>query len=131
MQRPNMAKKYISFAVFCVIVLSVGVLLSLPFSLRVTSTGEKPPFLLAFLLLIASLFSFIMPLYLSYKAWVDGEETREKLGSRAEQLAQRYGPFRFLVVRNKTVLLWNARIAYPIVALFGLSLFILILLSAF
>src|SRR5215207_4325564 len=97
MQRPTMVRRYISFAIFCLIVLFVGVVLSLPFSIRVTSTGEKPPFLLALLLLITSFCCFIMPLYLSYKAWVNEPETRENLGSRAEQLAKRYGVFRFLV----------------------------------
>jgi uncharacterized membrane protein len=114
-----MVRKYISFAVFCLIVLLVGIVLSLPFSIRVTSTGEKPPFLLALLLLITLFFSFIMPLYLSYQAWVDEAEARKKLGSRAEQLAKQYGLFRFLVVTNTTFLLWNARIVYPIVALFS------------
>jgi hypothetical protein len=126
-----MLRKYVSFAVFCLITLLAGIVLSLPFSIRVTSTGEKPPFVLALLLLITTFFSFIMPLYLSSQAWVEEAETRKKLGTRAEQLAKRYGPFRLLVVTNATFLLWNARIVYLVVALFSLGLFILIILSAF
>ena len=131
MERSDKVGRYISFAVFCVVVLFVGVLLSLPFSVRVDSVGEKPPFLLALLLLLTSLYIFIMFLYRSFNSWVDGAKTREKLGVRAEQLAKQLGAFRFLVITNSTFLLWQVRIAYPIIALLGLGLFALILLSAF
>ena len=127
----DMVRKYASCAIFSVIVLLVGVLLSLPISIEVNSVGEKPPFLFAFFMLIASLFILIGTLYLSYTAWFDGEKTQERVGLAMDRVAQRYGPFRFLVITNRFLLLWFIRIFYPILALFSLGLFALVLLSAF
>ena len=127
----DMVRKYATCAIFSVAVLLVGVLLSLPISIEVNSVGEKPPFLFALFMLIASLFILIGSSYLSYTAWFDGATTREKVGLAMERLAKRYGPFRFLVITNSFLLLWFIRIFYPILALFSLGLFALVLLSAF
>jgi hypothetical protein len=109
----------------------IGVLLSLPFSIEVNSLGEKPPFILAVLLLLTSLSIFVRNSYQAFTAWVDGAQTREKLGLRAEQLAKQLGGFRFLVITNSTFLLWYTRIASPVVALLGLSLFAVVFMTAF
>ena len=126
-----MIRRYASCAVFSMAVLLVGVFLSLPISIEVHSVGEKPPFLFAAFMLIASLFIVIMASHLSYTAWFDGAKTQERVGLRMERLAERYGPFRFLVITNRFFLLWFIRIFYPVVALFSLGLFALVLLSAF
>jgi hypothetical protein len=48
-----------------------------------------------------------------------------------EQLAKSYGHFRFLMMTNRTFLLWYVRIIFPILALLSLGLFAIVLLSAF
>jgi len=126
-----MIRGYASCAVFSVAILLIGVFLSLPVSIEVHRVGEKPPFLFAAFMLIASLFILIMASYLSYIAWFDGAKTQERVGLRMERLAKRYGPFRFLVITNRFFLLWFIRIFYPVVALFSLGLFALFLWSAF
>ena len=126
-----MAKKYASCAVFTVTVLVIGIFLSLPSSIEVNSVGEKPPFLFAVFMLLAFLGIFIGTSYFSYSAWFDGVQTQERVGLAMDQVAKQYGRFRFLVITNRVVLLWFIRIGYPILALFSLGLFALVLLSAF
>jgi len=126
-----MVRKYASFAVFSVAVLLIGVFLSLSSSVEVNSVGEKPPILFALFMLMASLFILIGTTYLSYIAWFDSAKAKEKIGSAIDRQAKRYGPFRFLVITNRTFLLWFIRIFYPILAVFSLGLFALVLLSAF
>ena len=126
-----MMKRYASCAIISVAILAVGVFLSLSPSIEIYRIGEKPPFLFALFMLIASLFIMIGASYLSYIAWLDGAKTRERVGLRMDRLAKRYGPFRFLVITNRFFLLWFIRIFYPIVALFSLGLFTLFLMTAF
>ena len=126
-----MVKRYATCATFSMVVLIVGVFLSLSPSIEIYRIGEKPPFLFALFMLIASLFIMIGASYLSYIAWLDGAKTRERVGLRMDRLAKRYGPFRFLVITNRFFLLWFIRIFYPIVALFSLGLFTLFLMTAF
>src|SRR5215213_8808480 len=101
-----MARKYASCAVFSVVVLLVGVILSVPISVGVNSVGEKPPFLLAVLMLVSSLFILIGTSYLSYTAWFDGAKTQERVGLVMDHLAKSYGYFRFIVITNRLFLLW-------------------------
>ena len=124
-----MVKRYASCAVFSIAVLLIGVFLSLPIS--VNRVGEKPPFLFAAFMLIASFLITIGTSYLSYTAWFNGTTTQEKVGLAMERLAKSYGHFGFLVITNRFFLLWFIRIFYPILALFSLGLFALVLLSAF
>ena len=126
-----MVRRYTTCAIFSVVVLLVGVLLSLPISIGVNAVGEKPPLLFAVFMLIASVFILIGTSYLSYTAWFDGTKTQERVGLATERLAKRFGPFRFLVITNRLFLLWFIRIFYPVLALFSLGLFALVLLSAF
>ena len=126
-----MMKRHASCAIISVAILAVGVFLSLSPSIEIYRIGEKPPFLFALFMLIASLFIMIGASYLSYIAWLDGAKTRERVGLRMDRLAKRYGPFRFLVITNRFFLLWFIRIFYPIVALFSLGLFTLFLMTAF
>jgi hypothetical protein len=126
-----MVRKYASCAIFSVVVLLVGVVLSLPISVDVNSVGEKPPFLFAVFMLISSLFILIGTSYLSYTAWFDGAKTQERVGLAMDRLAKSYGHFRFLVITNRLFWLWFIRIFYPVLALLSLGLFALILLSAF
>jgi hypothetical protein len=127
----DMVGKYASCAIFSVTILLVGAFLSLSTSIQVNLVGEKPPFLFALFILIASLFILIGTSYLSYTAWFDSAETEERVGLAMERLAKSYGHFRFLVITNRFFLLWFIRIFYPIPALFSLGLFVLVLLSAF
>ena len=126
-----MVRKYSSCAIFTLAVLLVGVILSLPISIKVQSVGEKPPFLFAVFMLISSLLILIGTSYLSYTAWFDGAKTQERVGLAMDRLAKSYGHFRFLVITNRLFLLWFIRIFYPILALFSLGFFALVLLSAF
>ena len=126
-----MVKRYISFIALCVVILLIAVVLSMPVKVEVHSVGEKPPFLFALLLLITLLVTAVLATYASYFAWFKEIKARSNIKNTIEQLANRYGYFRFLVITNVTFLFWFIRFTSPISALFSFGLFLLILFSAF
>jgi hypothetical protein len=126
-----MMRKYSSFIALCVAILFVGIIFSFPISINVHSTGSKPPFLFALFFLITSLAIFIMSAYISFVSWFQGAKTRSKIAHSAEQLANRFGYLRFLVITNSSFLLWYWRFTGPVMLLFGLGMFGLVALTAF
>jgi phosphoglycerol transferase MdoB-like AlkP superfamily enzyme len=75
-RQQSLVKRYVSFFAFCVIILLIGVIASIPIKVEVHSVGEKPPFLFALLFSVLSLATAIGAAYLSYLYWFQGEKTR-------------------------------------------------------
>src|SRR5687767_1910840 len=111
-----MVKRYISFFTFCVFLLLIGVALSIPVKVEVNSVGEKPPFVFAFLLSVASLASAIGGFYVSYLYWFQEEKARANLKTSIEKLANRSVLFRLPIYHPK-FLFWYIRLIFPILAL--------------
>lgn len=125
-----MVKRYISFFTFCAFLLLIGIVFSIPFKVEVNSVGEKPPFVFALLFSAILLASVIGGFYISYLYWFQEEKARASLKISIEKLADRSVLFR-LPIYNPKFLFWYIRLTFPILALFLLALFLLVLLSAF
>jgi hypothetical protein len=129
-RQQSLFKRYVSFFAFCVIILLIGAIVSVPIKVEVHSIGEKPPFLFAVLFSVLLLTTLIGEAYLSYLFWFQGEKARTNLTTSIDQLANRFFIFR-LPIYNPTFLFWFMRLTLPVTALMLFGLFRLVLLSAF
>ena len=129
-RQQGLVKRYVSFFVFCVIVLLVGVVFSVPIKVEVHSVGEKLPFLFALLISVSLLAMSIGAAYLSYLYWFQGEKARTNLATSIEQLANRFVIFR-LPIYNPIFLFWFIRFTIPVASLILFGLFLLVVFSAF
>ena len=125
-----MVKRYISFIVFCVPILLILVIFSIPAKVEIRSVGQKPPFLFALFLSIILLALAIIGFYGSYLCWFQGKKSRANIKTSIEKLANRFVLFR-LPIYNPTFLFWYIRITFPIIALLLLGFFFLVLFTAF
>jgi hypothetical protein len=125
-----MVKRYISFFAFCVVLLLIGIALSISGEIEVNSVGEKPPFVFALFFLVTSLTSTIGLFYVSYLYWFQETKARANLKTLIDRMAK--GSFLFrLPLYNHQFLFWYIRLTFPILAIFLLGLFLLVLFSAF
>ena len=129
-KQQNPIKRYVSFFTFCVGILLIGVVLSVPIKVEVHSGGGKPPFLFALFFSILLLVSAIGAIYISYLSWFQGAKARANLTTTMEQLANRFIFFR-LPIYNPTFLFWFIRLTIPVVAILVSGLFLLTVFSAF
>ena len=126
----SLVKRYISFFAFCVFILIIGDALSVPIKVEVRSVGDKPPFLFALFFSVILLASAIGGFYGSYLYWFQETKSRANLQTSMERLAQRSFLFR-LPIYNPKFLFWYIRLTLPMLALFLLGLFLLVVSSAF
>lgn len=129
-RQQSLVKRYVSFFAFCVIILLIGVIASVPIKLEVHSVGVKPPFLFAILFSVSLQATSVGAAYLSYLVWFQGQKTRKDLTTSIDQLANRFFIFR-LPIYNPTFLFWFMRLTLPVTALMLFGLFLLVLFSAF
>jgi NADH:ubiquinone oxidoreductase subunit 6 (subunit J) len=64
-KQQNLIKRYVFFFAFCVGILLIGVVFSIPMKVEVHSIGEKPPFLFALFFSFLLLACAIGAIYLS------------------------------------------------------------------
>jgi hypothetical protein len=126
----NRVKRYVSFFAFCVIILLIGILFSIPAKVEIHSVGEKPPFLFALVFSISLFATAIGMTYASYLYWFHGTKARANLETSIERLAKRFFIFR-LPIYHPAFLFWFIRLTAPFVALMLFGLFLLVVFSAF
>src|SRR5215217_6118637 len=125
----NPLRRYVTFLIFCMIMLLVGLVFSVPIKVAVHSVGEKPPFLFALLFSALLLTAAFGAVYWSYLYWFQGVKARENLATSMERLANRSFIFR-LPIYNPAFLFWFIRFTVPVTAFMLFGLFLLVLFSA-
>ena len=129
-RQQGLVKRYVYFFVFCVIILLIGIISSIPIKVNIDSVGEKPSFLFSLLFSASLLAISIGAVYLSYLSWFRGKKSRTNLTNTIEQLADRFTIFH-LPIYKPTFLFWLIRFAAPVTAIIFFTLFLLVLFSAF
>lgn len=129
-RQQNLLKRYISFFAFCLIILLIGVIASIPIKMEVHSVGEKPSFVFSFLVSAMSLAAAVVSSYSTYMCWFQADKARLNIKHSIEELAKQYFIYR-LPLYNPTFIFWFIRIISPIIAILLFGLFLLMLLSGF
>ena len=93
-RQKNLAKRYVSVFAFCVIILLIGVIASIPIKVEVHSVGGKPPFMFAFLLSSILLASAIGTAYSTYLSWFREGKARSNIKYTIEEMRKRFFIYR-------------------------------------
>ena len=128
-KRQNLVKRYVSFFAFCVIILLIGVIASVPIKIEVHSVGGKPPFIFALLFSVILLASAIGFSYSTYLGWFQAN-ARSNVEHTIEEMRKRFFIYR-LPIYNPTFIFWFIRVISPVAAVILFGLFLLVLFSAF
>jgi tryptophan-rich sensory protein len=89
-KQQNLVKRYVSFFAFCVVILLIGVIFSVPIKVEVHSVDEKPPFIFALLFSIMLLATAIGMAYSTYLGWFQEAKARSNVKRTIEELAKRF-----------------------------------------
>jgi len=93
----NLVKRYVSFFAFCVIILLIGIVASVPIKVEVHSVGEKPHFIFALLFSAMLLATAIGMAYSTYLGWFQEAKARSNVKYSMEKLASRSFIFRLIL----------------------------------
>ena len=129
-KQQNLVKRYVSFFAFCVLILLIGVIFSVPIKVEVHSVGGKPPFIFALLFSAILLAAVIGMAYSTYLSWFQEAKTRSNVKHSIEEMKKRFLIYR-LPIYNPTFIFWFIRIISPIAVILLFGLFLLVLFSAF
>ncbi len=126
----NLVKRNVSFFAFCVLILLIAVIFSVPIKVEVHSFGGKPPFIFALLFSAMLLAAAIGMAYSTYLGWFQEAKARSNVKHVIADMAKRFFIFR-LPIYNPTFIFWFIRIISPIAAIMLFGFFLLVLFSAF